>query len=188
MGIISRLLLFLYVLAVMAILLLCGGVCLRMIPTNVWQSVLNDVVVREETIMVIGAMLVASLCLLSVVFSRKKNNDELASGEIQLKKGEAGEVLVSVAAIENVIERAAETVSGVRDVKADVYKTSGAVPIKVKLTMILSQGCSAPQVSSSVTYTVNEALRVAFEISDVPLKLKVTEITHAVADRGKRVV
>ncbi len=188
MGIISRLLLFLYVLVVMAILLVCGGVCLHMIPTNVWQSVLNDVVAREETIMVIGAMLVASLCLLSVVFSGKKNNDELASGEVKLKKGEAGEVDVSVAAIESVIERAAETVSGVRDVKADVYKTSGVVPIKVKLSMVLSQGCSAPQVSSSVSYTVNEALRVAFEITDVPMKLKITEITHAVADRDKRVV
>ena len=139
--------------------------------------------------MVIGAMLVASLCLLGAVFSRKKNTDELvSSGDVELKKGESGEVTVSVAAMESVIERAALTISGVRDVQADVYKTSGAVPIKVKLMMVLAQGYSAPQISSSVTYAVNEALRVAFEISDVPIKLKVKEITHAVADREKRVV
>lgn len=188
MGIISRLLLLLYVLAVLAALAVCGGVCLHMIPTKVWQSVLNEIVAREETIMVIGAMMVASLCLLSVALSGKKNNEELATGEVLLQKGQAGEVLVSVAAIESVVERAAATVTGVRDVKADVYKTSKAVPIKVKVSLVLSQGCSAPQTSSSVTYTVNEALRVAFEISDVPMKLKVSEITNAAADREKRVV
>lgn len=189
MGIITRLLLFLYVLAVITVLLASGGVCLNMIPTKVWQNTLNEIVVREETIMVIGAMLIASFCLLSAVFSRKKNSEELiSSGDVELKKGESGEVTVSIAAIESVIERATLTVSGVRDVQADVYKTSEAVPIKIKLLMVLAQGYSAPQVSSDVTYAINEALKVAFEISDVPIKLKVKEITHAVADREKRVV
>lgn len=189
MGIISRLLLFLYVLAVMAALSACGAVCLQMVPTKLWQNILNDLVAREETIMVIGAMMIASLCLLAVVFSGKKNKDEIEAGDdIMLRKGEAGEVLISVDAIASVVERAAMTVNGVREVNSDIYKTSGPVPIKLRLAIVLNQGYSAPQISEKVDVAVNQALKVAFEISDVPIKLKVREITNAVADREKRVV
>ncbi|MBR6014211.1 MAG: alkaline shock response membrane anchor protein AmaP [Selenomonadaceae bacterium] len=188
MGIISRLLLFLYVLAVMAVSAVCGGVCLKLIPAKVWQNVLNDLVTREETIMVIGAMLVASLCLLGVVFSRKKNIEDEPADDVLLQKGDSGEVLVSLEAVMNVIERSALTVNGVREVHSDVYKGPGPSPIKVKMSVTLSQGYSAPAVSSKITSVVNDALRVAFEFTDVPIKLKVKEITNAVAERGKRVV
>lgn len=188
MGIISRLLLFLYVLAVLAALVVSAGVCFHLIPEQLWQSALKEIISRQETLAVIGAMTVASLCLLCVVFSGKKNSVEYDSGDVELQKGQASEVFVAVEAITNVVERAALTVSGVREVHADVKKISGEVPLKIKMAIVLAQGYSAPQVSANVNSAVNSALMTALEISGVPTEVKVTEVTHAVVERERRVV
>ena len=87
-----------------------------------------------------------------------------------------------------VVERAAVTISGVRAAEASVYRKEGDVPIKVRLTIILSQGFSAPRVSESVTAAINEALRTALELENVPVEIKVNEITHAIVERDKRVI
>ena len=184
MGIISRLLLFLYVLAVIAALVIGAGVCLHIIPTELWQGMLKGIIARQETLAVLVAMLAASLCLLCVVFSGKKNVAERETDDVEL----VGGVLVAVEAVISVVERAALTVGGVREVHAEVNKMSGEVPIKIRLAIVLGQNYSAPKVSSEVNLAVNEALRIAFEISNVPVELKVTEITHAIAERERRVV
>lgn len=133
-------------------------------------------------------MTLASLCLLCVVFSGKKNSVEYDSGDVELQKGQASEVFVAIEAITNVVERAALTVSGVREVHADVKKISGEVPLKIKMAIVLAQGYSAPQVSANVNSAVNSALMTALEISGVPTEVKVTEVTHAVVERERRVV
>ena len=184
MGIISRLLLFLYVLAVTVVLAIGAGICLHIIPTQLWQNMLKEIIARQETLAVLGAMLVASLCLLCVVFSGKKNVIERDTDDVEL----VGGVLVAVEAVISVVERAALTVGGVREVHAEVKKFSGAVPVKIRLAMVLGQNYSAPQVSAKVNSAVNEALRIAFEITEVPVEVKVTEITHAIAERERRVV
>ena len=184
MGIISRLLLFLYVLAVIAALVISAGICLHIIPTELWQGMLKGIIARQETLAVLVAMLASSLCLLCVVFSGKKNVAERETDDVEL----VGGVLVAVEAVISVVERAALTVGGVREVHAEVNKMSGEVPIKIRLAIVLGQNYSAPKVSSEVNLAVNEALRVAFEISNVPVELKVTEITHAIAERERRVV
>ena len=188
MGIISRLLLFLYVLAVMTALVVSAGVCLHVIPTQLWQDALKEIISRQETLAVVSAMSVASLCLLCVVFSGKKNPTEHESGDVELQKGQAGEVFVAVEAIVGVVERAALTVSGVREVHADVSKVSGEVPLKIKMAVVLAQGYSAPQVSAKINSAVNSALMTALEISGVPTEIKVTEVTHAIVERERRVV
>ena len=188
MGIISRLLLFLYVLAVLAALAVSAGVYFHLIPAQLWQNALKEIISRQETLAVIGAMTLASLCLLCVVFSGKKNSVEHESGDVELQKGQTSEVFVAVEAITNVVERAALTVSGVREVKADVKKISGEVPLKIKMAVVLAQGYSAPQVSAKVNSAVNSALMTALEISGVPTEVKVSEITHAIVERERRVV
>lgn len=184
MGIISRLLLFLYVVAVMLALAVGIGICLGIIPTQLWQNFLREVLARNETLAVLGAMTAASLCLLCMVFSGKKNVAERETDDVEL----VGGVLVAVEAVTSVVERAALTVGGVREVHAEVNKMSGAVPVKIRLAMVLGQNYSAPQVSAEVNSAVNEALKIAFEISEVPVEIKVMEITHAIAERERRVV
>ena len=191
MGIISRLLLLLYVLAVMAALVVSAGVFLHFIPTQVWQAYLNWFLTRQETLIVIGVMFLASLCLLSTVFSsdkKKREENFLSSDDIELQSGQSGEVRITVEAIKNVVEQAAVTVQGVRQVSAEVFNQQGEIPVKVDLEIVLGQGYSAPKVSEEINSAVNKALQSATEISNIPVRIKVTEVTHAVLEREKRVV
>ena len=191
MGILSRLLLFLYVIAVMAALVICAGVCLNFFPANFWLGELEKIISRPETLAVIGVMFLASLCLLSSVFStdKKKSHEEFLSGDdIELQSGQPSEVKITVGAVQSVVERAALTVAGVREVKSEVFSQKGEVPVKVNLEIVLGQGYSAPQVSEEINSAVNEALKTAMQISEVPVKTKVTEVTHAIVERERRVV
>ena len=189
MGIISRLLLLLYVLAVMAALVVSAGVCLHLFPAQVWQNELNWILSRQETLIVIAIMFLASLCLLSMSLSSSKKATVVnLSGDVELEKGTQKEVAVTIPAIVSVVERAALNVAGVRQVEAQVSNQGGNIPVKVQLSMILSQSYSAPEVSAEVKTAVNQALQVSLEISDVPVEIKVTEITHAVIERERRVV
>lgn len=187
MGIISRLLLLLYVLAVMAALVVSAGVCLHFIPTQVWQSYLNWIISTRETIIVIGVMLLASLCLLVMTLSSKKGAVNM-KGDVELQKGTFNEVKVAVPAIVSVVERAALSVQGVRQVEAKVQNKGGTNPLNVQVSMVLSQSYSAPDVSALVKMEINKALQTALQIPEVPVDVKVTEVTHAVVEREKRVV
>jgi len=186
-GIIRRLILLFYVLIIIAALIVCAGVCLNLIPTNVWQNNLNFIITREETLGALAAMLLASLILLTGVFSRSKGSSVMSS-DVHLEIGKPGEVKVTVPAIISVVERAAITVSGVRQVEASVQRQDGQVPIKIRLTITLGQGFSAPRVSEATIAAVDDALATALELTNVPVEVKVNEVTHAIIEREKRVV
>lgn len=190
MGIIRRLILLFYVLAVLAALVICAGVCLQIIPTRIWQGELNFIIAREETLAVLAGMAFASLILLTAVFSRSKSSNglSLASGDIHLEEGKPGEVKVTVPAIVSVVERAAVTVNGVREASAVVYRQSGEVPIKIKLTITLGQDFSAPAVSEATKAAIDDAMQTALELPNVPVDITVDEVTHAVIERERRVV
>ena len=189
MGILSRLLLFLYVLAVMVALVVGIGIYLNIIPTIIWQNELNMLLGRRETLAVLAVMILASFCLLNVVFSVKKDKNELSdNGDIELKKGERGEVKIAIVAISEVVERAALSVSGVREVNVSVHKQEGDVPIKIQLSIVLGQGYSAPEVSAETNDEVSRALREVLNVPNVPIEIKVTEVNHAAAERERRVV
>jgi hypothetical protein len=133
-------------------------------------------------------MAFASLILLTAVFTRSAKGLSLAKSDVHLEIGKPGEVKVTVPAIVSVVERAAITVSGVREAEAVVYRQTGDMPITVHLTITLGQGFSAPRVSEAVTASIDEALKTALELSDVPVEVKVNEVTHAIIERDKRVV
>ena len=190
MGIIRRLILLFYVPTVLAVLAICAGVCLNIIPTDVWQNELNHLISRQETLAALAIMALASLILLPAVFSRNGSSKGLsiASGDVHLEKGKPGEVKVTVPAVVSVVERAAILVDGVREVEATVYRQDGEMPIKVKLTITLGQGFSAPRVSEATVAAVDEALLTTLELPNVPVEVKVNEVTHAIIERERRVV
>ena len=62
------------------------------------------------------------------------------------------------------------------------------MPIKVRLTITLGQGFSAPRVSEATVAAIHEALLTALQLENVPVEVKVNEVTHAIIERDKRVV
>ena len=187
MGILSRLLLFLYVLVVIAALVIAAGVCLNYIPTQLWQDELKFIIRQQETLAVLVVMLIASFCLLNAAVSGKKSV-KILNTDVELAKDVTGEVKITIEALTGVVERAALTVTGVRQVSAKVYRQEGNVPLKVQLEIVLSQGYTAQIIGEKVNRAVNDALMTTAQISDVPVELKVTEVTHAIIERERRVV
>ncbi len=186
MGIVSRFFLLLYVLAVFISVIIFAGVCLQLIPKQIWQSYLNYIIVQRETVVVLAVMIFFSLFFLGYVFSSRKN--ENAVGEILLKEGQPGEVRVAIEAIKRVIERAALSISGVRETSVTILKNKGEAPVAVRLAIVLGQGHAAPTVSEAVVNNVNKAIFTALQIGSVPVEVKVKDITNAVVERKQRVV
>lgn len=186
MGIVSRFFLLLYVLVVGTAVVIFAGICLQLIPKQIWQTYLNYILIQKETLIVLAVMFFFSLYFLGVAFSSKK--DLKAVGEITLKEGEPGEVKVAVEAIKSVTERAALSVNGVREAKVVLLKQKGEVPIAVQLTIILGQGHAAPVVSENVVNAIDKAIFTALQIGGVPVDVSVKDITNAVIERKQRVV
>ena len=186
MGIVSRFFLLLYVLVVSVTVLVFAGVCLQLIPKQIWQFYLNYIIVQQETVIILAVMLFFSLFFLGFVFSSRK--DTQAFGEILLKEGEPGEVKVAIDAIKRLIERATLSINGVREANVTIFKNKAESPISVRLTIILGQGHSAPTVSEYVVNAIDKALFKALQIGGVPVDVKVKDITNAVVERKQRVV
>ena len=186
MGIVSRFFLLLYVLVVGTAVLVFSGVCLQLIPKQIWQSYLNYIIEQQETVVILAVILFFSFFFLGFVFSARK--DSQAFGEILLKEGEPGEVKVAIEAIKRVIERATLSVNGVREAKVTIFKNKGDVPISVRTTIILGQGHSAPAVSEAVVNAIDKVIFTALQIGGVPVDVKVKDITNAVVERKQRVV
>ena len=190
MGIIRRLILLFYIPIILAALVVCAGVCLQLIPENLWRTELQNLIVREETLPVLAVMALAGLILWTGVFARssKSSDVSLLSGDVHLEIGKPGEVKVAVSAIIGVVERAAITVNGVREATAVVYRQNGDMPIKVRLAVVLGQGFSAPKVSEAAVAAVDDALLTVLHLPKVPVEVTVEEVTHAIIERDKRVV
>lgn len=189
MGILRRLILLFYVLAVLSMSVICAGIYLKLIPADLWRKELEFIIARPETLAVIAVIIIASLILLTGIFSRNGNSAlSIASGDVHLEQGKPGEVKVAVPAIVDVVERAAIIVSGVREAEASVYRQIGDMPIKIQLTIALGQGYSAPRVSEEATASIDSALRTALELQNVPVEVRVKEVVHAITERDKRVV
>ena len=186
MGIISRFFLFLYVLVVFVAVIISAGVCLQLIPKSIWQSYLNYIIAQNETVVALSVMIFFSLFFLGYVFSGRKNQN--AVGEILLKQGQPGEVRVAIFAIKRLVERAALSVSGVRETEVKILNNKDEVPISINLTIVLGQGYAAPVVSEAVVKNINKAISTALQIGQVSVDVKVKEITNAVVERKQRVV
>lgn len=189
MGIISRFLLLLYVLVVGATVVIIAGVCLKFIPENFWQPSLKFILIQPETLAALAVMLLLSLFFLTRVFaSNKREQASVAEDEIILQKGQSGEVKVSVEAIKRISERAALSVNGIRESEAVVLKKKGDSDIAVRLTIVLGQGFAAPIVSENAVSAVDAAILTALQLPEVPVEVKVRDITNAVIERNRRVV
>ena len=160
--------------------------CLNLIPTFYWQDKLKYILAQQETLIVLAVMFFFSLNFLGFSFS--SNKEQNATGEILLKSGEPGEVKVAIDAIKNLTQRAAESVMGVRESKVVINKQKGDIPIAIKLEIILGQGHSAPSVTESVVKSIDKAIFTALQLSGVPIRVTVKDITNAVVERKQRVV
>ena len=183
MGIINRLLLLPYALFTMALAVAVAAVALRIVPESIWLNELRYVLARQELLAVCGVFFLVSLKLFFAVFSRTSSSVR-THGEFMVVDTPAGAVQVALPAVRGIVERVALAMQGVRAAAVvisvhDAPKDAVATPMQVELKIALAEHTSLNAVSEELTAKVRQELHDVLGISDVPVALRVTEITNA---------
>jgi len=111
-----------------------------------------------------------------------------SSGEFLLKKTDFGLIRVEFAVVEKIAKRALNSVEGVQSSELWVEKFSEANPMKIRLTLSLLEGYSAPRISEAVDKAINAALRENLQLEFyVPVDVKVKEIAQVIVPKKRRV-
>ena len=112
-----------------------------------------------------------------------------SSGEFLLRKTDFGLVRVEFSVVQKISERALSEVKGIQESNVAVEKIASTVtPLKIRLTLTLAEGYSAPTVSKVADKVINDALK---ELLDpgfyVPVEVKVKQIVQVVEQKRRRV-
>ena len=182
MGIINRLLLLPYVLFMMALSLAVISVALRIIPENVWLNEVRYALAQQELLAVCGVLFLVSFKLFFAVFSRTSKTAR-THGEFMVVDTPAGAVQVALPAICGIVERVALSMQGVRTANAvisvdDAPKDSLTTPMQVEIKITLADHTSLHTISTELTQRVHKSLHDALGIAEVPVTLRVTEISN----------
>ena len=104
-----------------------------------------------------------------------------SSGEFLLKKTNFGRVSSEFTIAQRLAERALKSVAGINESQVVVEKYSAANPLKIVLTLSLSEGYSAPTVSKNADKAINDELRKILGIEFyAPIEVSVKQIAQAV--------
>lgn len=189
MGIINRF--FLFVFTVFMVMLSLGvlAVCLQIVPEHYWLNELRFALGRTETMAGAVVVLLVSLHLLLLSFSRHTPK-AVSHGELVMVKSQAGEVGVALDAVRGLVDKLVRDVRGVRDAKVKVFsvKKEGEPPLSVSLSLIIGQECNVADVSAAASELVSSHLSKVLGYGQVPVEVTIADITNASPDRKHRVV
>ena len=98
-------------------------------------------------------------------------------------------VHVEYTTIQKIAKRAIADIKGINEAELAVEKTSDKiVPLKVELTLSLSEGYSAPKAKEAVDKAINDALRESLQLEFyVPVVVKVEQIKQPEVEQRRRV-
>lgn len=183
MGILNRLLLLPYALFTMALSVAVVAVALRIIPEGVWLNEVRYALSRQELLAVCAVFFLVSLKFFFAVFSRK-SNPRRTHGEFMVVDTPSGAVQVAIAAVRGIVERVALSMQGVRQAVAvvsvhDMKKDSAAEPMQVELKITLADRANLNSISEELTQNIRQNLHDVLGIADIPVKIRVTEISNA---------
>ena len=161
MGILNRLFLLPYALFTMALSIAVAAVALRIIPEGVWLNELRYALSRQELLAVCAIAFLVSLKLFFAVFSRTSNPSSRTHGEFMVIDTPAGAVQVAVVSVH------------------DMRKDSAAAPMQVELKITLADRTNLNAITEELTQNVRRNLQDVLGISDIPVIIRVAEISNA---------
>ena len=112
-----------------------------------------------------------------------------SSGEFLLKKTDFGLVHINYTTIQKIAQRAIADVKGINETELAVEKVSDSmVPIRIKLTLSMSEGYSALKVKETVDKAINDALKDLLQLEFyVPIDVNVEQIKQPEIAQRRRV-
>ncbi len=109
------------------------------------------------------------------------------SGKFNLRETDFGLVTVEIGVVQRLAERAAASVRGVRDAILFVEPGDKFSPFKIRVTVTMEQGYSAPKISESVDEKINDVLNFSLQTARVPVEVRISEVTRTAIEKRKRV-
>lgn len=190
MGIINRILLFVYTIGIALLSLGAVVVCLQIVPLSyVWNEFLYLSGLWET---IAGAVLVFIISIQLSGLSFAGNSRKIhAVKEALVIHGELGEVHVTVEAVRNLLERTARSVPGVRDVKVKVQamaaKNSPDTQLQIQIQLVIAQDFQVSGLSDEVQKRVQQHLQEFVGIKEYRLDVVIGDISN-VSTTKQRVV
>lgn len=193
LGIINRLLLFIAALLLAVLALLGLGAALALLPEAAWLAQVRWALAQKETILVLAFLFVMTLHLLGVA-TRSQSGERplLDKGEVLTLQTEHGEVQVALVAIKNLLSRTLTEIHGVR--AAEVIVAAGRArkdallpEVTVKVNLVLGREAAVQAASDAVRTQAASVLDTTFGLHDVPVTVRVADVTDAPV-KGRRVV
>lgn len=196
MGMMNRVLLFLAALLLLALSVLWLAVSLGAVPDTVWQNELLYALSSKEGVLAAAVILLLSVHLLGVSVHREDEDALARRGEFLVVRSKTGSCQVSLAAVRDLVDRTVREARAVRDVKVKPQvrrrkdKKTGETLEQLELSLFLTVGREAriPALEQELEQKVAEALQRSLALTDVPLAIRVTDITDAQPVRTQRVV
>ena len=110
-------------------------------------------------------------------------------GEFLLRKTDFGLVHVEYSVIQKISTRAVAQIKGIHESDVIIEKTANSVtPFKIRLTLTLDEGFSAPRTREAISTAINDALKNSLQLMFyVPVEVEVKQITKAVTPTRRRV-
>ncbi|SEJ06652.1 hypothetical protein SAMN05660742_10333 [Propionispira arboris] len=187
MGVINRILLFIYTIAFavlsLAIVVLCTGV----IPIElVWNNFLY-LYGRYETGVAAFVVFLVSIQLMGISFSSNKKMKY--ASEAILIHGDLGDVSVAVDAVKNLVDKTARAVRGIRDVKVRVLveAAKGAIDTNVSahLTVVIGQEINVTEISDQLQTAIKENVKNILGLETLTVTIAVDNITNVALQKQR---
>lgn len=103
-----------------------------------------------------------------------------------LRNTDFGKINVECDLIRRVVERAAANVKGIHEVGAIVEPPTEKISLAIRFSLSLEQGYSAQNISVDLVKVVREVLQENFQIIDVEIYMRVTDVIQTVEKKNMR--
>ena len=126
-----------------------------------------------------SGVLAAALVLLGVysLFSFIKSTGQTwKDNQVFIREGELGQVSVSLNALENVVEKAARQVEGIRDIRPYIKRTPEGIAVYLKA--VVAPAISVPKMSEDLQERVQERIRGFSGITAVEIRISVENVAQ----------
>ncbi|MGE5673699.1 MAG: alkaline shock response membrane anchor protein AmaP [Mycobacterium leprae] len=177
MGLFDSIIFTIYTLALMVVsaLMVVGAMFPSWIKPHLW---LEDMLTTPRGQWGVGiAGLAFFVVSLRLIFFAMRGQ---GGGRPVVHESELGEVHISLGAVENLVQRTARAIKGVREIKAVV--TNGKDGLAVVLKGTISPEVSIPEVSEEIQNAVRQYVKRVVGVEMTEIRLDVTNI----ANEGRR--
>jgi uncharacterized alkaline shock family protein YloU len=170
MGIFDRIILSIYTFLLTFLSLGVVLLSLRLIPLDLMWTGMTFIYGQWEAALVGGVFLLISVrLLLAGLRSRRGKNNIVHHNEL-------GDVLISLDAVENLVEKAARHIRGVRGIKVFASHSEPGLTLSVKA--VISPECYVPDVTAEIQERVNSYIKNTVGVEMTEMKIFVENISN----------